>query len=278
MIELMQLLGIQMSLTSIVSLAAIVFFGLPHGAFDGAVALSLGFGKTPILMLAFVFLYLLIAVSVVFFWINFPEISLISFLIFSAFHFGMGDSQDSNKIDRAKQILTHGGLVVVGISVFHHDETNMIFSYLTDGQTFLVWQFIEIYKFILFPVILLYFIETFYSPVLRIRFLELVLLGIVFYLLPPLVGFSIYFCGIHSIRHINYTWLKLRSKKYTIQTIIYLAITFTITSWLLGVLLFWQLPTANFIDAALLKTVFIGLAALTVPHMLLVDGIFRQSD
>jgi Brp/Blh family beta-carotene 15,15'-monooxygenase len=154
----------------------------------------------------------------------------------------------------------------------------MIFSYLTDGQTFLVWQFIEIYKFILLPVILLYFIETFYRPVLRIRFLELVLLGIVFYLLPPLVGFSIYFCGIHSIRHINYTWLKLRSKKYTIQTIIYLAITFTITSWLLGVLLFWQLPTANFIDAALLKTVFIGLAALTVPHMLLVDGIFRQSD
>ena len=54
MIELMQLLGIQMSLASIVSLAAIVFFGLPHGAFDGAVALSLGFGKTPLLMLLFV--------------------------------------------------------------------------------------------------------------------------------------------------------------------------------------------------------------------------------
>jgi Brp/Blh family beta-carotene 15,15'-monooxygenase len=190
----------------------------------------------------------------------------------------MGDSQALDKTNRAKQILTHGGLVVVGISVFHHDETNVIFSYLTDGQTFLVWQFIEICKFILFPVILLYLIESFRRPVLRIRFFELILLGVIFYFLPPLVGFSIYFCGIHSIRHINYTWLKLRSKKYTIQTIIYLAITFTITSWLLGVLLFWQLPTADFADAALLKTVFIGLAALTVPHMLLVDGIFRQSD
>jgi hypothetical protein len=43
-------------------------------------------------------------------------------------------------------------------------------------------------------------------------------------------------------------------------------------------LLFWQLPTDGFIDSTLLKTVFIGLAALTVPHMLLIDGIFRQSD
>ena len=73
MIELMQLLGIQMSLASIVSLAAIVVFGLPHGAFDGAVALSLGFGKTPLLMLAFVLLYLAIAVSVVFFLVKFSR-------------------------------------------------------------------------------------------------------------------------------------------------------------------------------------------------------------
>ena len=41
-------------------------------------------------------------------------------------------------------------------------------------------------------------------------------------------------------------------------------------------MLFW-LDSGN-ISQDLLQVIFIGLAALTVPHMILVDGLFRRCD
>ena len=52
-------------LLSLVALAAIVIIGLPHGAFDGAVALALGYGKTLKAMVGFVVTYVAISLLVV---------------------------------------------------------------------------------------------------------------------------------------------------------------------------------------------------------------------
>ena len=63
-------------LLSLFALAAIVVIGLPHGAFDGAVALALGYGKTLKSMLGFVITYVGIAILVVLFWLAFPVLAL----------------------------------------------------------------------------------------------------------------------------------------------------------------------------------------------------------
>ncbi len=276
-VVIMSTQSIHLQSASLIALTMIVVFGLPHGAFDGAVAMALGFGETLPAMLGFVSCYITIAVLVVLFWLMLPEIALILFLLVSSLHFGMGDSQTVGIIVRMTQIFAHGGLAVIGISLFHKDEVDEIFSHLTGNKTNLVWHYIDIAGFFLFAVIAAYFVQALFKPMLWRRLLELILLCFAYYLLPPLIGFTLYFCGVHSVRHINYTWGRLRSKGYEIRTIIYFAAGFTIASWFFGMLMFWQMPKAEFLDAAILKTIFIGLAALTVPHMLLVDGIFRRS-
>ena len=268
---------IELDLWSLIALAAVVMIGFPHGAFDGAVALALGYGKSLKSTLGFVLGYVAIAASVVAFWMIFPDVALILFLTISILHFGIGDAQSGDWLTRTTQILAHGGLVVVGISIMHRTAVEPMFVHLIGSKTVLLWQFLNIASFCLLVVLIAYFIQAFMQSEVRIRFAELVCLGLAYYFLPPLVGFALYFCGVHSLRHLRYTWVKLRARKYGVRTLVLLALFFTLVSWISGAVIFWQMPISEALDGAILQIIFIGLAALTVPHMLLVDGIFRRA-
>ena len=68
-----------LGLVNLMALMAVVVIGLPHGAFDGSIAVQLGFMKRPYSLIRFLFLYLLIAAFVIFLWLIFPAASLIFF-------------------------------------------------------------------------------------------------------------------------------------------------------------------------------------------------------
>ena len=74
-----------------ISLFFIIFMGIPHGALDGAISVTLGFTKSFYLQVRFIITYLLIAILIVVLWYFFPVFSLIIFLLASIFHFGCGD-------------------------------------------------------------------------------------------------------------------------------------------------------------------------------------------
>jgi len=61
------------------------------------------------------------------------------------------------------------------------------------------------------------------------------------------------------------------------QKILTIAILLTLATWIAAGLAFYLQRDLAALSAseAGLRTVFIALAALTVPHMLLVDGLFR---
>jgi len=112
------------------------------------------------------------------------------------------------------------------------------------------------------------------DPSLRPRFAEFILLVIAFASLPPLVGFAVYFCVIHTGRHMRRIWYMLSSSTSS-KGVILQAAGFTVSSWLVGAAVFFGIDSGN-PEAELLKIIFIGLAALTVPHMILVDGFFPR--
>ena len=100
---------------------------------------------------------------------------------------------------------------------------------------------------------------------------EIAILSLLFAILPPLVGFSIYFCLIHSIRHFAAmrTMLADTISKFQITRT---TVLFSAMCWAVGLIILAQQSSNVGVEPALLQVIFIGLAALTMPHMMLVDG------
>lgn len=266
-------LGGFLDVYNVLALLMVVVIGLPHGAFDAAVGHYLGAYSSRWAMARFVVAYSLIAALVVLCWMAFPGISLAVFLVVSMVHFGWGDATAKTVPIFLLQILSHGGVAVFGIVNFHLAEVTTVFDLLTNGSTAIALSVSKVAMFAL-PVLGLGYagLALKYAE-LRRRFVELVVVALMLWVLPPLVGFAFYFCFIHTVRHMRHIWQKLQMimpKRYLyIQ-----GAGFTLASWILAMITFFWLDSGD-LDQDILRVVFIGLAALTVPHMLLIDGFFR---
>ncbi len=263
-------------LVNLLALGGVVLIGLPHGAFDGAIAACLGQTDWPVAIVRFIILYVALAGLVVGLWLVFPVASLIGFLGISIVHFGLGDARAGAGWFRYAQAVAHGGVVVVGISQSHQLEVDVIFGYLIGGDAALIWIAIDLASVMIAVALAIYAWRAFWDVRWRIGFLEVSLLILLFAAMPPLVGFALYFCCIHSARHLWSVWtaVKVELPHHTLFTG---AMTFTVASWAAGAAAFWWCASFMMVESALLRVVFIGLAALTVPHMILVDGFFRAN-
>ena len=66
--------------------------------------------------------------------------------------------------------------------------------------------------------------------------------------------------------------INLKNKYF----VIYSTIIFTVISWIGGLGIVYYLVQNLSLYESILKVIFIGLAALTLPHMLLVDIVYRR--
>ena len=263
---------ILLDMASVIALLFVVLIGLPHGAFDGAIANYLGVGRSFATAAKFIASYCAVAGLVIATWIMFPAITLALFLIISMIHFGRGDASAKPGPVFMMQVLLHGGLPIFGIIYFQQSSVIPLFDALTNGASNLAILVSKIMVPMMGLMAALYGLMALRDASLRARFAEFILLAVIFAFLPPLVSFALYFCIIHTGRHMRLIWHVLASTSSP-KGLYRQAAGFTLTSWLVGGAAFLWLETGN-LDAALLQVVFIGLAALTVPHMILVDGFF----
>lgn len=221
--------------------------------------------------------YISLAVFVVIVWMFFPTFSLIAFLGISLLHFGYGDAKNGEGITKFAEAVAHGGLVIVGISQFHRGEVDEIFYYLIKQDTSTIWLAMNIASIGVIAAIATCLLQTSKDVKWSSTTLELLLVGVVIAITPPLLGFSIYFCLIHSARHFSriYRMIKQNVANTTIKT---QAILFTVACWLAAVVAFVLFADFSDPGPTILRIIFIGLAALTVPHMILIDGLLNDKN
>ena len=259
---------------NLLALLGVVFIGLPHGAMDGAVAVHFGWMGRPAKVAAFLLAYVGLAALVVAAWVVAPALSFIVFLAISTYHFGRGDATSSIVGRGAVESIARGGLVIGGISQFHRAEANDVFLTIVGADTTGVWLFLDGLLVLTAACI----IETllFKPSEERTTFaFELSILSLLFATVPPLVGFAVYFCFVPSFRHFSSMRSVLQSTVSSLR-ITQTTVVFSLLTWAFGLVVLAQQSASIGVEPALLEVVFIGLAALTVPHMLLVDGVLNQ--
>jgi Brp/Blh family beta-carotene 15,15'-monooxygenase len=105
--------------------------------------------------------------------------------------------------------------------------------------------------------------------------LEQLVLWVTATALPPLMYFAVYFCALHSIRHFTATMSAVPNGRRALVIAVVLSSIVT----LVALVLLRQGVTGTLAETTEqgIRVIFIGLAALTVPHMILVDR-FRRAD
>lgn len=261
-----------------------VIAGLPHGAFDVYIAHRLGIWRTPLQLSMWLLRYLLLSAAVIGLWIITPMLSLIVFLLISALHFGR-DYFPTNHI-----MATSLGLVILGLPMLGHGNTvALIFSYLLlpmQHAEQLVWLFSLLAIIAAVVLVAAAFTgavgQAFGYSVARWKLhpktglgkygVFLVVLTVAAYIFHPLIYFALYFSLSHSPLHLREQWRAIAPAKrnaalgvLTILTLVPVMAAFLFGTTMAGA---WS--------ERVIALVFIGLAALTMPHMLLLEKLYRE--
>ncbi|AEG32262.1 Brp/Blh family beta-carotene 15,15'-dioxygenase [Thiomicrospira cyclica] len=240
----------------------VIALGLPHGALDPWLAEQIGIHNTLRQKALFAIGYLLISVAVVAIWWVMPVISLLVFLIISAWHFSGDWEQSLNRPLR----LGLGVLLLLMPIGFHPEEVARLFSHLSgEGGGALAYT-LAIDPFVLAGIMLLIIMVALFQKQWRTA-AESAALLILAYSAPPLLYFIVYFCLLHSPRHLLGIYQHAGQAQYAKLT--KMLVLYTLATLLLLGVLAWYWSDLS-IEALVLRLVFIGLAALTVPHMMLV--------
>jgi len=252
--------------TELIILAVlIVILGAPHGALDPIFAHRLYKISTRRAWLLFTTVYCLVAGLVVVIWFFTPFIFLCIFLIISVAHF----SGDPLRGTLWSTRLAHGGAIIALPSLFYEQDIARLLGFLTGPEAVgeLSGQLAYIAPFWLIGMTVCVMLETRKSA---LRGAELFAVGLLAILAPPLIAFTIFFCGMHSARHILRTADYARVKE---PYILAAAGLLPMAGVFAALTVAWFFMSDIQIDQSVIQIVFVGLAALTVPHMALVERV-----
>ena len=268
-------------ISPVICLFLILSIGISHGALDNQKGKKLNQLYNIQKSYFFYLIYSLIGVSIIIFWLFFPTLSLILFLIVASYHFGKEDTEfliNNKNVSNLILYFLKGSLIIIAPLMFHFVETINIFKLLLieNENFYLFLNFIEDNSILLFALSIsllsniYYFLKDFkiVNILILFDFFSIIALN---YFLTPLVAFTIYFCFLHSFRHSISLITELNEKSLKIGAITFIkkAMPLTVLTAILYIISLYFLSNFYQLNDAILKVIFIGLASLTFPHILL---------
>jgi Brp/Blh family beta-carotene 15,15'-monooxygenase len=196
---------LQVTIPAQVLLVILSFFlliiGLPHGALDLIVALDLNAVNSVLEACLFLFGYVAIAGLSIVFWLHFPALAMSVFLLISIVHFSADWRKSQSRLVRYS-IAT---ILVCGPTALYAEQVSSLFEILMlsrpEVQAIVAWMRVALWSATGLLVILLV-IQTARIQRLSFECVEITALFCSSLLLPPLWHFTLYFCALHSMKHI----------------------------------------------------------------------------
>jgi beta-carotene 15,15'-dioxygenase len=262
----------------------IVLVGIPHGALDTLLASRMFGIQTAAQWALFSTGYLGLVVIVMAAWQEWPFPLLLLFVTVSAGHFA-GDPEEGCP---GWVRIVYGCAPVVLPALLYGDEVLRLFSFLAPATG--ASRLVEGLSMLAWPVA----ISLGVAAVLLVRrrwrtALEIAGVATLAALTPPLLSFTVFFCGMHSSRHVlrclqgagvpsTAHEVASRNGRATDAVKLQQALRAGLppmAATLALLAMYWAHAGTVSFEPRLIQTVFIGLAALTFPHVIVVDGLSR---
>lgn len=241
----------------------VLLLGMPHGALDVLIARQL-FGTANVWGWTFFCVsYLGLAAAVVGVWIVAPTLFLGLFLTGSALHFAGDPAAGASRLAR----IGYGGAVIVLPALWHGAELQRLLGLVAGPESAeLVTPVLSHLAWPWLAAMVLACAGQFRTNGLAAC--ESAGLAALALAAPPLVAFSAYFCVMHSPRHVIRTCAGLDSAE--VRKAWAMALYPTLAVVIAAALLFWLVDGVT-LEARVMQILFVGLAALTLPHMALLE-------
>lgn len=269
-------------------MGVVVLTGIPHGAIDHLVASKLyNLNASWSDQAKFYGFYLTLMALYGGLWLVAPMPSLVVFLVMTMYHFGQADlAYLASPTQQHRLAYLSRGLFLIGLPIAAFPEVVApIFDAIAGFDLRTITLLMQHQEAIVGGLIVQHALVLIRlrqrgiatSADLGRELLSVVVLGLLFYAVHPLVAFAVYFGFWHSLSHILelIRFLDWQDRPAPLAAFYRKATLFTVLSFvLLGAL--YAAADAFGTEMEMIALLFILISVMTLPHMLIVERLYQR--
>ncbi len=271
MIVLVVLFGAESKVLLVLALVGLILLGIPHGGNDFYYRPDKSFGGSIRFLVYYtgcMLLYLAI-------WWLFSWLALLIFLVISMHHFGQSNFENSRW--NAPESLMWGGWLLVFPMVKHASEVVSIFSEMLGFSATNIdfkgpYSDVETLGFtICFGLIYAWVLVLRKTPYRWQYLFQWGMVSVWYWLTPLILGFVVVFCYWHALQSMRYQIVYIKQRdRASIGSIIRGFLPLGLLA-LLGMAVCTSFDVMNHLGLG-----FVLLSLVSLPHVVVMDGIYRK--